>query len=183
MKPVDSVRRASHRRRRRGSELLEFSLVMLPLLSMMTVLIDTAYAIYAESSLQRAVRLGVRTGVTLTASQMGAGACLTDTVKNLVQDNAFGILHGAGIGDVKVNYYLPPAPNSAAPATDVSTQPSGNAPGNIMKVSVQGVSLVPLMPRIFSDKLAIDNSPLVVNVNSADIIEPSRNPPCIGTAP
>ncbi len=89
---------------------------------MMTVLLDTGWAIFAESTLQRAVRIGVRTGVTLTASQMAAGACLTDTVKGIVQSNAFGLLNGSsGLAKIKVNYFLPPAPNSSSPATDVST--------------------------------------------------------------
>lgn len=188
MKPVESKevqhRRAERARRRRGSELLEFSLVIVPLLAMMTVLLDTGWAIFAESTLQRAVRIGVRTGVTLTASQMSGGACLTDTVKGVVQSNSFGLLNGSsGLAKIKVNYFLPPAPNSSSAATDVSTQADGDAPGNIMQVSVQGYSLHPLMPRVYGLR-GVDNSDLVIaNVNSADIIEPSRNPPCIGTAP
>lgn len=189
MKPVETAeldrRRAARARRCKGSELLEFSLVVLPLLAMMTVLVDTAWAIFAESTLQRAVRIGVRTGVVLTGAQMVGSACLTDTVKGVVQTNAFGLLNGAsGLAKIKVNYYLPPAPSSASAATDVSAQASGDAPGNIMKVSVQGFSLNPLMPRIYGGRIPVDNSATVVaNVNSADIIEPSRNPPCIGTAP
>ena len=61
-------RLGKRKRRQRGSELLEFTLVILPLLAMITVLVDTAWGIFAESTLQRAVRLGVRMGVTLTAS-------------------------------------------------------------------------------------------------------------------
>lgn len=191
MRPVKSApiapRRAASVRRRKGSELLEFSLVVLPLLAMITVLADTAWAIFAESTLQRAVRIGVRTGVTLTASspQVTAAGDLTTAVKQVVQSNSFGLLSGtAGYAKIKVNYYLPPPPSSTASATDVSSQANGDAPGNIMKVSVQGFSLNPLMPRIYGSNTPVDNSALVVaNVNSADIIEPSRNPPPIGTAP
>ena len=159
-------------------------MVALPLLAMVTVLADTAWAVFAESTLQRAVRIGVRTGVTLTASQIAAGGNLTDTVKAIVQNNAFGILHGStGLSKIKVNYCQPPVPSSTAACTDVSGQANGDASGNIMIVSVQGFSLVPLMPRIYSGKLAVDNSPLVITVSSADIIEPSQNPPPIGPAP
>ncbi len=168
----------------RGAEVLEFTLVLLPLLSITTVLVDTSWAIFAKSSLQRAVRLGVRTGITLTASQMATGACLTDTVKSIVQQNSLGILNGSsGLATIKVNYYQPPAPGSTAAAVNVSTQANGNAPGNIMVVSVQNYSLIPLLPRIFTWNTAVDDSPLTINVSSADLIEPSRNPPCIGTAP
>jgi Flp pilus assembly protein TadG len=164
--------------------LIEFSLVLLPLLMMIGVLLDVSWAIFAESTLQRAVRIGVRDGVTLTAGQMASGACLTDTVKGVVQQNALGLLHGsAGLSKIRVNYFLPPPINSSAAATDVSSQSTGNTPGNIMQVSVQDFSLVPLFPRIFSWKQAADQSPFMVNVYSADLIEPSRNPPCIGTAP
>jgi Flp pilus assembly protein TadG len=160
--------------------------LVLPLLAMMTVLVDTAWAVFAASTLQRAVRLGVRTGVTLTASspQVTAAGDLTTAVKNVVQSNSVGLLNGSsGLAKVKVNYYLPPTPNSTSAATDVSTQTNGDAPGNIMKVSVQGFALTPLMPRIFGGNTPVDNAPTILSVSSADIIEPSRNPPPIGVAP
>lgn len=182
-----AARKAKRRHRRRGSELLEFTLVVVPLIAMITVLVDTAWSVFAESTLQRAVRLGVRMGVTLTASspEITAAGDLTTAVKQEVQNNALGLLNGAGgYAKIKVNYYLPPAPQSASAATDVSSQASGDAAGNIMKVSVQNFTLNPLMPRIYGANIPIDNSALVIaSVSSADIIEPSRNPPPIGSAP
>jgi Flp pilus assembly protein TadG len=173
--------------RSRGAEPLEFTLVLLPMLAMVTVLLDTSWAVYAKSTLQRAVRLGVRTGITLTASQMATGACLTDTVKSTVQANSMGLLHGSsGLALIKVHYFQPPAVNSASAATDVSANSDGDQPGNIMQVSVQGFSLVPLVPRIFNWNAAADKNPLVIQgVFSADLIEPasSTDRPCIGTAP
>jgi len=190
MKPMEtaSPRRPSSRRARRssGRELLDFVLVLMPMLATLTVLVDTAWAIYAESTLQRAVRIGVRTGVTLTATSplITTYGDLTTAVKNVVQSNSFGLLNGtSGYAKIKVNYYLPPPPSSTSAATDVSTQAQGDASGNIMKVSVQNFSLVPLMPRIYANNVAVDNNPLIISVNSADMIEPSRNPPPIGTAP
>jgi Flp pilus assembly protein TadG len=164
--------------------MLEFTLAFLPMLAMVCVLVDTAWAIFAKSTLQRAVRIGVRTGVTLTAAQMAQGACLTDTVKRVVQANAMGLLKGdPGLEKIKVNYFKPPAANSMDPAADVSTQLNGNQPGNIMQVSVRSYSLMPLIPRVFGLPVKVDNTPLVFTVRSADLIEPSRTPPCIGTAP
>lgn len=168
----------------KGAEALEFTLVLLPLLAMILVLLDTAWAIYAKNSLQYAVRIGVRHGVTITASQTPNGTCLTDMVKATVQQNSFGLLSGASkLPLIKVNYFQPPAANSNGAVTDVSTQNNGNAPGNIMQVSVQNFSLMPLVPRLFSWKETPDHNPLVMSVYSADRIEPSRNPPCIGAAP
>lgn len=179
-------RRRSGAFRRRGAESLEFTLVLLPLLAMVTVLVDTCWCVFAKSTLQRAVRVGVRSGVTLTSSQMAKGACLTDTVKSTVQANAMGLLAGAsGPGLIKVNYFQPPAANSNAAAVDVSANADGDQPGNIMQVSVQNYSLVPLLPRIYSWKEAPDKNPLIFSVYSADLIEPasSTDRPCIGQAP
>jgi Flp pilus assembly protein TadG len=179
------------RRRRvfrcRGAEPLEFTLVLLPLLAMVTVLLDTSWAVFAKATLQRAVRIGVRVGITLTSTQMAQGACLTDTVKSTVQSNSMGLLHGSsGLALIKVHYFQPPAVNSTSAATDVSTNSDGDQPGNIMQVSVQNFSLIPLLPRIFSWKTAADTNPLVIQgVYSADLIEPASSTvrPCIGTAP
>jgi hypothetical protein len=157
------------------------------MLAMVTVLLDTSWAVFAKSTLQRAVRIGVRVGITLTASQMGTGACLTDTVKSTVQANSMGLLHGSsGLALIKVHYFQPPAVSSTSAATDVSAAADGNQPGNIMQVSVQNYSLLPLLPRIYNWKTAADTNPLVIQgVYSADLIEPasSTDRPCIGTAP
>jgi hypothetical protein len=161
------------------------------MLAFTTVLLDTAWAVMAKATVQRAVRLAVRTGITLTASQMIGSGCLTDTVKGVVQSDSLGLLNGAtGLAYIKVNYYAPPVNNTAA-VTDVSTCTATGAScptiadvsGNIMQVSVQGLVVTPLMPRIFGFKIANDNAPLLVTVYAADVIEPHNNPPCVGTAP
>jgi Flp pilus assembly protein TadG len=184
---VQKSGRRSRAFRLRGAEPLEFTLVLLPLLAMVTVLLDTSWAIFAKSTLQRAVRIGVRTGITLTASQMATGACLTDTVKSTVQSNAMGLLAGSsGLARIKVHYFQPPAVNSSSAATDVSANSDGDQPGNIMQVSVQNYSLLALLPRIYNWKTAADTNPLVIQgVYSADLIEPasSTDRPCVGTAP
>ena len=170
--------------RRSGAQTIEFTLVLLPLLAMVFVLLDFAWIIFAQATVVRAVRVAVRTGITLTASQMVVSACLTDTVKGIVQANGLGFLAGtSGLSYIKINYYLPPAPGATTAATDVSTLSSGNAPGNIMQVSVANYSLPAFLPRIFSWKQAPDSSAFVFTAASADIIEPSRSPPCIGIAP
>ena len=173
--------------RSRGAEPLEFTLVLLPLLAMITVLLDTSWAVYTKATLQRAVRIGVRVGITLTASQIATGACLTDTVKSTVQANAMGLLHGSsGLALIKVHYFQPPAVSSSGAATDVSANSDGDQAGNIMQVSVQNYSLLPLLPRIYNWKTRADTDPLVIQgVYSADLIEPASvtDRPCIGTAP
>jgi Flp pilus assembly protein TadG len=174
----------------RGAEPIEFTLVLLPFLAMITVLLDTSWAVYTKATLQRAVRIGVRTGITVTKSQLATGACLTDTVKGVVQSNSMGLLgsgtSAANYALIKVHYFEPPAVNSTSAATDVSANSDGDQPGYIMQVSVQNFSLNPLLPRFFTLKSATDKNPLVIQgVYSADLIEPASvtDRPCIGTAP
>jgi hypothetical protein len=105
-------------------------------------------------------------------------------VKTAVQQNSLGLLAGsAGLAKIKVNYLQPPAAGSTAAAVDVSTASNGNAPLNIMQVSVQGFSLRPLVPRIYGLSTAADASATAINAVAADLIEPSRDVPPIGTAP
>jgi hypothetical protein len=98
-----------------------------------------------------------------------------------------GLLHGSsGLALIKVHYFEPPAVNSTSAATDVSADADGDQSGNIMQVSVENYSLVPLLPRIYNWKTAADTNPLVIQgVYSADLIEPASvtDRPCIGTAP
>jgi Flp pilus assembly protein TadG len=158
---------------------MEFTLVMLPLFCMIFILLNITWAVFAKSTLQRAVRIGVRTGI--SATSVPTGTSLTDYVKSTVQTSALGLLSGTtGLGYVKVNYFLPPAANSTNPPTDVSCALNADAGGNIMQVSVQGFSLMPIVPRLYDWRQAPDTNPLVVNVYAADIIEPSRTPPTAG---
>jgi Flp pilus assembly protein TadG len=188
-RPVPGKRRQCSR----GSQVLEFTFCFLPLLAMTTVLLDTAWAVMAKATIQRAVRVGVRTGITLTASspQITAGG-LTGTVKGIVQSNSLGLLNGAtGLTYIKVNYYAPPATGSSSPVSDVSTCAAvsvscptlADVGGNIMQVSVQGLVIPSLIPRVFGGNGAVDNNPTTVTVYSADLIEPHDNPPAVGTAP
>ena len=161
---------------------MEFTLVMMLLFCMIFILLNIAWAIFAKSTLQRAVRIGVRTGI--ATSTVTAGGSLTATVKDTVQANALGLLNGTkGRAYIKVNYFMPPSYSSSSAPIDVSTTLNADVGGNIMQVSVQGFSLVPIVPRIFSWSQTADESPLIVNVYAADLIEPNRTPPPVGTAP
>ena len=168
--------------------MLEFTLALLPLVAMIFVLLDASWAIFVKSTLAYAVRTGVRLGITITGTQAtAAGSNLTAMVKANVQRNALGLLGSspldARMAFVKVNYFQPPAPGSNAAAVDVSAQANGNAPLNIMQVSIQGFSLRALIPRIFSWKTPVDGAGTSIAAVAADLIEPSRDPPPKGAAP
>ena len=165
--------------------MMEFTLTFLPFLMMTFVLLDIAWGVFVKSTLQYAVRAAVRSGITITGTQASAaGSDLTSMVKSIVQQKSLGILRGAdGLSKIKVHYFQPPAEGSNASAVDVSAQASGNAPENIMQVSVEGYTLPALLPRIFGWRQAPDTAGTPIAVVSADIIEPSHDTPPIGVAP
>jgi Flp pilus assembly protein TadG len=138
-----------------GSNLVEFSLVILPLLAIVFLIIDSAWVIFAKSSLQWAAREGVRYAIT---SQTMPGLGQDASVKTVVQQSAFGFLAGnAGLNSISISYY--------DPATLAAT--SSNAGGNIVLVSVSGVPVAPLAP------LWRDSTASLISVMSSDVMESS----------
>lgn len=172
------------RDRRSGAEFMEFTLVLLPLFAILFVLIDASWAIFAKSTLMYAVRTGVRNGITITGTQATtANETLTQMVKDTVQNNALGILRGtSGRAYIQVHYFAQDSSSSTG-LTDVSTQSTGNAPGNLMQVSVDSFPLPGLVPRIYNWFTSADRSATSLNACSADQIEPSGDVPPIGVAP
>ncbi len=178
-------KRRSRVQRAKGAEVLEFTFVFIPMMAMIFLLIDVAWAVFVKATLEYAVRAGVRSGITITGTQASlAGSDLTSMVKAIVQQKSLGILRGsAGYSDIKVHYFQPPAEGSSAAAVDVSTQSWGNTPLYIMQVSVEGFTLPALVPRLFGLGKPLDTSGTSISAVSADLIEPSRDVPPIGTAP
>lgn len=166
--------------------MLEFTFAFLPLLMMTFVLLDVSWAIFAKSTMAYAVRAGLRVGVTTTGAQ-ASGTDLTTMVKTSVQRSAGGLLGrlpaDPGWQNIKVHYYQPPDPGSAAPIQDMCNDPNGNKPGYIMTVSIEGYSLNPLVARIFGLNQGVDASGTGVGAIAADLIEPSRDLPAKGVAP
>ncbi|HXA49371.1 MAG TPA: TadE/TadG family type IV pilus assembly protein [Candidatus Acidoferrum sp.] len=184
-KPKESPAEATHivsaasrrRKRAKGAEVLEFTLAFLPLLAITFALLDVSWAFFAKSTLQYAVRTGVRTGITITGTQAtAANGCLADMVKATVQRNSLGILAGSsGLSKIKVNFF---------DATgDVTSAANANAALHVMQVSVQGYSLRALIPRVYGWRQPVDNSATILNASSADLIEPGSDIPCIGVVP
>jgi Flp pilus assembly protein TadG len=157
---------------------------MLPLLSILFVLVDASWAIFAKSTIIYAVRTAVRTGITITGTQAtAAGETLTAMVKDAVQANALGFLKGTtNRGYIQVHYFMQDSTSSTG-LTDVSGASNGNAPGNIMQVSVTNFPLPGLTPRIYNWFTAVDKSATSLGAISADKIEPSGDTPPIGSAP
>jgi len=170
--------------RQKGAELIEFTLCFLPLMIMILVLIDAAWAIFAKSTLTFAVRMALRTGITITGTQASAAnSDLVAMTKANVQKYSLGMLRGSsGLAKIKVHFWQPPAPGTNAAPTLVDSASDANKPYNIMQVSVEGFTLSPLIPRLFSWK-QLDTSATPIAATSYDLIEPSRDVPPKGTAP
>jgi Flp pilus assembly protein TadG len=176
----------SKSKRRRGSEMLEFSLAFLPLLMMTLIIMDVSWAIFVKSTLAYAVRTGLRVGVTTTGTQAtAAGLDLTSLVKRSVAASAQGLLGRLPTdprrATIKVHYYQPLAGSTQDVCADLT--PNGLQPGYIMTVSIEGYSLGPLTPRIMGWNTGIDNSATNIATIAADRIEPSRDLPTRGLAP
>lgn len=147
----------NRKRRQTGAEVVEFGLTCLPLFGFIFLILDVSWMIFAQVTLQSAVRQGVRYAVTgQTMSGMGQDA----SIKTVVQRAAVGFLVGtSGSNQIAINYYNP--------STMAST--SSNASGNIVQVSIQGFALSPLGPILHS------GSPVAVSAVALDIVEPSAN--------
>src|ERR1019366_1862151 len=132
----------------RGAEMIEFTFALLPLLVMVFVLLDVAWAIFAQSTLAGAVRAGLRLGITETKTQMAqaGGTDLTTMVKQRVQSYAGGLLGKLPTDPryqaIKVHYY-------DTTVTDVCADPNGLKQGYIMTVSIEGYSMNPLVARLW----------------------------------
>jgi len=142
--PVAPFRRYSRWSPRRGSEVVEFGLVLLPMMGFTFLFLDIAWAVFARGMLQSAVREGVRYAVT---SQVREGMGHVDSIKSVVQANAAGILAGqAGRDAIHVHFYSPDT------FVDISDVSGANAGGNLIEVSVEGFPWAPMGPVLRNGK-------------------------------
>jgi Flp pilus assembly protein TadG len=156
--------------------MLEFTLVLLPFLALLFLLLDIAWAVYTRSTLQYAVAQGVRYAIT---SQTMSGLGQKDSIKTIVQQNAFGRLGSTtsdpGWAQIQVHFYLPDG-------TDVSNTSGGNGEQNgvypLVEVSVESFSQKTFMPTINMPGLGTVLNPIVMSARAWDRMEA---PPPSGT--
>ena len=157
-------------------ELIEFTLVLLPLLGFTFLLLDMGWAIYKRATLEFAVREGCRFAVTNQTVAMKDSSNnaygMIDSVKWVVQSKAMGFLGSQptdpGYAQIYVRFYDPNASMTAAlplPANCASATPAPNWGGNLVEVSVEGYQAKVLAPVLKSA------NPLVFVVRSADRME------------
>lgn len=157
--------RRSNKTAERGAELVEFALVLIPLLTISFVIMNVAWVFFAQATLQYAVQTGVRYAVTGQTGANGQDAA----IKGVVQSNAMGFLDGeSGLKMISISYYNPG--NLSLPLGGAGS----NAGGNIVKVSINNFPLRNLVPT-----LGIGPRQYNLGAASTDITESSPN----GTPP
>jgi Flp pilus assembly protein TadG len=152
---------AKRRRRSNGNALVEWMLVLLPTMALITAFFDICFALFSWATIQNAVSEGCRYAITY---QTITGDGQDASIKTTVASDSMGLVTVAG-GLIQVNYYTP-----AAPTTPIAA-PNGNVPGNIVQVSVQGYALnwmVPLSGTIANPFRS--TSPGTINVYASGIL-------------
>ena len=150
-----------------GSELVEFALLLLPLMAVVFVIMDIAWVCFAQESLQHAVQTGVRSAITsYLPSPLPAGVTGQDGyIKSIVQQNAMGFLPGTdGLNKITINYYSP------SNFTRVLTGNGSNTGGNVIEISIQGASVSLLGPVLVDSGTSV-----ALNAVSSDVMEGSPN--------
>jgi Flp pilus assembly protein TadG len=152
----------SSRRRPAGSTMIEAVFVLMLVLGFSSLIIDTAWGIFAKVTLQHAVRAAVRYGVTSQTSTSGGQPLgQVASIKQVVQQQAMGFLSASDTATyVTVTFY------------SVSTNPpqavagvGSNTAGNLVIVSVNNWPLNPIAPLLHG------STPTLLSVSSADLIE------------
>lgn len=173
-------------------DLIEFTLVLMPLMGFMFLLLDLSWVIYKRATLQFAVREGCRYAVTnQTVTTAGTTYGVSDSIKIQVQARAIGFLGRqltdlgtakAGNANIAIRYYCASQSTTCAAEdvdlsnalknpTDCTDQnnpngtPSPNQGGNLVEVSVEGYQAFPIMPILRSA------APFVFIVRSSDRME------------
>lgn len=159
------------RRSSAGNAMLELAIVAIPLFGLLFSIVDFGFAIFIRTTLQHSVREGVRYAVTYNTS---GGQCQDASIKLKVQESAMGFLGGAVNADlIKIRYFSVDENNPGVFAELAGG--TGNAPGNIVEVGVEGYEYKWLAPIYWS------SAPLNISVRSSDRMESlgaGVSPPC-----
>jgi len=151
---------AQSRKARRGVEIIEFTLIIVPLLGFTFLLLDLGWMVYRRATLQFAVREGCRYAVTNQVRKdlkdAGGNAYgMIDSVKAVVQENAMGFLgHSSsdpGWNAIQVRFYS--ATNNLTTALALPANCSVKTPGpnasvqpNLVEVSIENYQAKLLAP-------------------------------------
>jgi len=139
--------------RRRGSVAIEAGFTIVLLFGLIFLILDLSMLLFIKSTLQQAVREGVRVG--MTARLVGSTTYLNDSIAQTVQENSLGLLQGPqGLCRIQIQYF--------DPTTGAASQ---GTQGDLLVVSVNNYNYT-LLGAVLKD-----SHPLAVSVTSSDILE------------
>lgn len=142
-------------RRTKGTASVEFALVALLFLCIVFLSFNFFFWTFAKAALHHAVREGARYAIT----GQTAGGSQDAAIKQVVRDNAFGLLTLAD--SITVTYYAPDG-----------TSTSSNAAGNVVVVSVLDYTPATIAPLLFGFQV-----PSGMTVRAVDKVEPYPGAP------
>lgn len=142
--------------------MIEFGLVILPLIAVSFFIIDVCWLFFAQGSLQHAVQMGVRAAVTDYVPTVNGKIPPQDSyIKSVVQTNAMGFLAGqTGLNAITICYYTPSNLNQCL------SGPGSNVGGNVVEISVKNVP-VDILGSFFGDV----SPTLLLHAISSDVME------------
>jgi Flp pilus assembly protein TadG len=147
--------------RESGSQVVEASLVIVPMFLLTFMMLDLSMVIFVRTTLQEAVREGDRYAIT---GQNSTGPCQDDSIKAVVKRYALGFLGKApNSSTIHVQFINP---NDGSQGT--------NAYGNIVNVKVEGFKYSALAP------FERTSTTLYLFAEASDVMEPlSGASPCL----
>lgn len=150
---------SKRRRTQAGSTLVEFSLLILPLLALLFMIVDVAWFIFGWACIQEGAREGVRYAITGSGQ---AETSLDAAITAVVIQNSFGFANSNGIA---VHYY--PSNGYSASGTPAALDGSAGATavGNVVTVVVPSLSLQSFGP------LFRAVSPINLSASASDVLQ------------
>jgi Flp pilus assembly protein TadG len=147
--------------RESGSQVVEASLVIIPMFLLTFVMVDLSMVIFVRTTMQEAVREGDRYAIT---GQTSSGLCQDDSIKAVVKKYALGFLSSTtNAATIHVQFVNP---NTGGQGT--------NAYNNIVNVKIEGYKYSALAP---FERL---NFPVYIFAEASDLMEPlSGASPCL----
>jgi Flp pilus assembly protein TadG len=125
----------------RGSEVIEAGFIVVLMFSMILLLMNITFGIFTKATLQNAVRLAVRYGITEPVSTN-----LNDSIASVVQQESLGLL--SDTSRVQVCFYDGSGNSQTSPSA-----------GNILQVAVTGYPF------------SFVTSPVLMTVVASDVME------------
>jgi len=166
--PRDHTKLSIRRVRQRGSQTIEFGIVILPFLAFVMLVLDVAWIVFAQASLQYGARQGVRWGVTCRIASGQSG--LDASIRQVVGQNSMGFVNSSNASSVVHIQYLNPSTLAVIPS-------GGPAGGNVLKVSITGLTLKSFGP-IYRGSAALSHGSVSASAMSMDVMEGSSSNTC-----